>query len=227
MCSFLTERTNQFRASHITLSIGYLWRTKDIGKFIFWGSTCFIVWRPQCTNIFSFRSTILCCQVFCVLTESAHCSLTTYFICFLTILALARQHLPGGMEAGYTFIFVIMAVSKFRGCILRRLNLKTDCVIALRQGCPILKAPSNAAEKCSHCCPANKGSSRWISHGPSYPKILSNHVFEHSAAIALWKMRSLNWDTAYMCTLVMVPCGLFDYQKCHGGVFLLHEVVPV
>ena len=36
-----------------------------------------------------------------------------------------------------------MAVSQFRGRILRRMHLKND------QGCPISKAPSNVAEKCS------------------------------------------------------------------------------
>ena len=47
----------------------------------------------------------------------------------------------------------ILAVSQFRGRILRRMHLKTNCVTAARQGCPISKAPSNAAEKCSFLFP--------------------------------------------------------------------------
>ena len=42
-----------------------------------------------------------------------------------------------------------MTLSQFRGRILRKLHLKTACVTAARQGCPISKVPSNAAEKCS------------------------------------------------------------------------------
>ena len=45
------------------------------------------------------------------------------------------------------------AVSEFRGCILWRLHLKTDCITAVRQDCSISQAPSNAANKCVHPTP--------------------------------------------------------------------------
>ena len=40
-------------------------------------------------------------------------------------------------------------VSRFRGCILGRMNLKANYVTTPREGCPNSKAPPNAAYKCS------------------------------------------------------------------------------
>lgn len=45
---------------------------------------------------------------------------------------------------------------------------KTECVAAQELGCPILKAPSIVAEKCSLLF---LGSARWNLRGPPYPKI--------------------------------------------------------
>ena len=58
-----------------------------------------------------------------------------------------------------------MAVSQFSGA--------TDCVTAASHGCPILKAPSNAAEKCSRLFPGFEGSHRL---DPSRPQRIPGFI---------------------------------------------------
>uniref|UniRef100_A0A3B3SUK1 Lysine (K)-specific demethylase 4B n=1 Tax=Paramormyrops kingsleyae TaxID=1676925 RepID=A0A3B3SUK1_9TELE len=51
------------------------------------------------------------------------------------------------------------------------LHSKYECVTAERQGCPILKASSNAVQKCTPLLPSRVGSIRWIPGSPTCPSI--------------------------------------------------------
>ena len=64
------------------------------------------------------------------------------------------------LRCGYVISRVI-AVSQFRGHIIWRLNLETDCTVA-RLGCHISEAPSIVYFHSR----ANGGSNRWILQGP-------------------------------------------------------------
>ena len=60
-----------------------------------------------------------------------------------------------------------VAVSHFRGHILRRLHLKTDRTTATWLDCPISKAPSNGADKCVHTSQRNDDFNWWIIPWPN------------------------------------------------------------
>ena len=93
------------------------------------------------------------------------------------------------------------------------MHLKADCVTAARQDCPISKAPSNVAEKCSLLFP--EGFIGWILHGPTYPKI---HCALDFFRNCITQMKGKLKQISYLMTKL---CKTFFYIKIKFGLFHL------
>ena len=74
------------------------------------------------------------------------------------------------------------AVSQFTGRILRRLHSKADGVTAARQGRPISKALSNAAENCSLLLPDLKGPMAVSFTAQRIPRLIARWIFSEMAS---------------------------------------------
>ena len=64
-----------------------------------------------------------------------------------------------------------VAVSQFRGCILRRTHLKTAYVTAARQVLSHFEGSFECGRDMQPSFPGFEGRIGWILHGPTYPNI--------------------------------------------------------